>query len=111
VFGAFSVTTAGAGCGDLNASAPQCIKGTATACALHFVSVVSGGGTGALNGGADLQKDGTFSGAAILFGTVQRSGCVGKWTSSTSTMEVTCGGVGSSQSCTATLTRTSTSCP
>jgi hypothetical protein len=110
VFGAFTVTTVGAGCGDLKASAPQCIKGTTAACALHFSSVVSGG-TGAVNGGSDLQSDGTFDGAAILFGTVQRTGCVGAWTEGTSTMAVTCGGTGSSQSCTAKLVRTSATCP
>jgi hypothetical protein len=101
------VTTLGAGCGDLNTSATQCIKRTTTACALGFVSVAPDAGTGALDGGAVLRPDGTFAGASISFGTTRRTGCVGSWTEVTSTLQVTCGGVGSSQSCTATLTRTS----
>src|SRR5262245_59132645 len=35
--------TTGAGRGDLNTSAPQCIQGTNQACFAHFVSVVPGG--------------------------------------------------------------------
>jgi len=112
VFGTYgTITTLGAGCGDINASAPQCIKGTTSACALHFTSVVPGGGPGAVNGGANLKSDGTFEGASIILGSVQRSGCIGSWSESSSTMEVTCGGTGSSQSCTVSLVRTSTTCP
>lgn len=111
VFGSFTVASVGQGCGDLNTSAPQCIKGTTSVCALHFYSVLPDGGTAAVNGGATLGADGTFSGAAIILGTVQRTGCVGAWNASTSTMSVTCGGTGTSQSCTANLTRTSNLCP
>ena len=75
-------------------------------CALHFVSVPEAG-SGAVNGGAQLEADGTFSGASLYLGTIQRTGCVGTWNESTSTMEVTCGGTGTSQSCTVTMSRTS----
>ena len=110
VFGTYSVSIMGQGCSDLNASAPQCIKGTSTVCAAHFVSVPASG-PGAVNGQASLMSDGSFANAMLLFGSVQRSGCVGTWDPATSTMTADCGGIGSSQSCVVTLTRTSTSCP
>jgi hypothetical protein len=110
VFGTYSVSMMGQGCSDLNPNAPQCIKGTNTACTAHFVSVPASG-PGAVNGAAMLMMDGSFSGAMLIFGTQQRSGCVGTWDSSTSTMTVDCGGMGSSQSCVVTLTRTSLTCP
>src|SRR5215831_13931352 len=104
VFGAYSmVMTTGAGCGDLNTSAPQCIAGTNQACFAHFMSVVSGGGAGAVNGGAMLQMDGSFNNANLIFGSVQRSGCIGSWNETTQTMTANCGGTGSSQSCTVTM--------
>jgi hypothetical protein len=84
--GAYSISLSGQGCGDLNASAPECI------------------------GTASLGADGSFSGAAITEGTGNRTGCVGTWNAATSTLTVDCGGVGSSQSCRATLTRTSMTC-
>lgn len=110
VFGSYSVQVAGQGCGDLNANAPQCLKGTTMTCAAHFVSVPASG-PGAVNGQAMLTSDGSFTNAMLLFGTVQRSGCVGSWDSATSTMTADCGGMGSSQSCVVTLTRTSVTCP
>lgn len=110
VFGKYSVAASGQGCGDLNANAPQCIQGTNTVCAAHFVSAPPGG-TGAVNGMASLKQDGSFDGAALIFGTVQRSGCTGTWDPGTSTMTVDCGGTGSSQSCVVTLVRTASTCP
>jgi hypothetical protein len=106
-----NLMTTGAGCGDINTSAPQCIQGTSTVCFAHFSSVVPGGGTGAVNGGAMLQMDGSFSGASIILGTAQRTGCIGSWNESTSTMTANCGGTGSSQSCTVTMVRTGATCP
>src|SRR5215831_11876736 len=104
VFGRYSMLmTTGAGCGDLNTSAPQCIAGTNQACFAHFMSVVSGGGAGAVNGGAMLQMDGSFNNANLIFGSVQRSGCIGSWNETTQTMTANCGGTGSSQSCTVTM--------
>jgi hypothetical protein len=105
--GAYSVALAGAGCGDLAASAPQCIQ--QNTCTITFGSSGSGG-TKALNGDATLLIDGVFTGAAIKEGSVQRTGCTGTWNATTSTLTVDCGGVGSSQSCIATLTRTSMTC-
>jgi hypothetical protein len=55
--------------------------------------------------------DGSFTGAAITEGTGNRTGCTGTWNAGTSTLTVDCGGVGSSQSCIATLTRSSLTCP
>jgi hypothetical protein len=105
--GAYSVALTGAGCGDLAAGAPQCIQ--QNTCALTFVSSGSGGAK-ALNGNADLVVDGSFTGAAIKEGSVPRTGCTGTWSAATSTLTVDCGGVGNSQSCIATLTRTSMTC-
>jgi hypothetical protein len=101
--GAYSVAISGQGCGNLDASAPECI--TQTACAITFAS------NAALDGSAMLGMDGSFTGAAIMEGTVNRTGCTGTWVAGTSTLSVDCGGVGSSQSCIATLTRTSKMCP
>jgi hypothetical protein len=102
--GAYSIAISGQGCGDLNASAPECI--TQSACTITLAS--SGG---ALNGTAALAMDGSFTGAAITEGTGNRTGCVGMWNPGTSVLTVDCGGVGTSQSCRATLTRTSKTCP
>jgi hypothetical protein len=106
--GAYSVAISGQGCGDLNASAPECI--TQSACAITFTSSAAAGGN-ALNGAAMLGMDGSFTGAAITEGTSNRTGCVGTWNANASALTVDCGGVGTSQSCRATLTRTSKTCP
>ena len=106
--GAYSVAISGQGSGDLNASAPECV--TQSACTITFASSAPAGGN-ALNGTAMPAMDGSFTGAAITEGTANRSGCVGMWNASTSTLTIDCGGVGSSQSCRATLTRTSKTCP
>src|SRR5689334_3574519 len=59
VLGAYTIVTAsGAGCGDFNATAAQCILATSETCFVHFKSE-----GGAVNGGAALQSDGSFSGA------------------------------------------------
>jgi hypothetical protein len=105
--GAYSVVISGQGCGDLNASAPQCV--TQNVCTISFTSTVPAGAA-ALNGSAMLAADGSFTGAAIMEGTGGRSGCVGMWNASTSTLTVDCGGVGTTQSCRATLARTSSTC-
>jgi hypothetical protein len=102
--GAYSIALSGAGCGDLSATAPECI--TQSACAVTFTASAGG-----LAGTASLGMDGSFTGAAITEGTGNRTGCTGTWNAGTSTLTLDCGGVGSSQSCVATLTRTSQSCP
>jgi hypothetical protein len=106
--GAYSVALSGAGCGDLDATAPQCI--TQPVCTITLAATSGSSGT-ALNGTAMLGMDGSFTGAAITEGTVNRTGCTGTWAAGTSTLTVDCGGIGSSQSCVATLTRTSKTCP
>jgi hypothetical protein len=106
--GAYTVAISGQGCGNLNASAPQCIM--QSACSITLASSAATGGN-ALNGTAMLAMDGSFTGAAITEGTLNRTGCVGAWNASTKALTVDCGGVGTSQSCRATLTRTSTTCP
>ena len=106
--GKYTVVETGLGCGDIAAGAPQCIQESAS-CRITLVSNGSGGAK-ALNGSADLAGDGSFTGAAIKEGTVNRTGCVGSWNATTSTLTVDCGGVATSQSCRAVLTRTSMNC-
>jgi hypothetical protein len=101
--GAYSVALSGAGCGD-TATAGQCV--TQSGCHITFGSTPAT----ALNGFASLGMDGSFTMAAITEGTGNRTGCVGTWDATTATLTVDCGGVGSSQSCRATLTRTATTC-
>jgi hypothetical protein len=101
--GAYTIALSGQGCGDLSATGPECV--TQSACAITFAS--TGGG---LSGTATLGMDGSFTGAAITEGTGNRTGCTGTWNAGTSTLTVDCGGVGTSQSCVATLTRTSLTC-
>lgn len=99
----------GAGCGDLAAGAPQCIKAGSSPCQIQLVSQ---GPTGsALNGTVTVDTSGDFTGGAIKEGSVQRTGCTGTWDTATSQLTVDCGGMGSSQSCVATLTRTGNTCP
>ena len=102
--GAYSVALSGQGCGNTSMAA-DCI--TQNACTI----TLSSNGGGSLDGTASVAMDGSFTGAAITEGTGNRTGCVGMWNASTSTLTVDCGGVGTSQSCRATLTRTSKTCP
>jgi hypothetical protein len=75
------------------------------------VQLVSQGTAGsALNGTVDLDMSGNFANGAVTEGTGQRTGCTGTWNTGTSQLTVDCGGMGTSQSCIATLTRTGT-CP
>jgi hypothetical protein len=106
--GAYTVTPSGAGCGDLDPTAPQCIKAGTATCDVQLVSQGTAGS--ALNATVSLDGNGDFTNGNVLEGTVQRSGCTGTWNAATSELTVDCGGIGSSQSCIATLTRTGT-CP
>jgi hypothetical protein len=54
---------------------------------------------------------GNFANGAVMEGSAQRTGCTGTWNAGMSQLTVDCGGMGSSQSCIATLTRTGTTCP
>lgn len=110
VLGTFGMLAAtGPGCGDLDEQAPQCIQGSAAACAVHFVSMAAGSIPAAVNGGAALRGDGSFADAMLYFGTAKRSGCRGRWDSGTSTMTVSCGG--GADACDVTMVRTSPTCP
>jgi hypothetical protein len=106
--GAYTVTVAGLGCGDLVPTAPQCIQAGPTPCEVLLVSQGTAGE--ALNGDVDLDMNGNFTSGAVKEGSVQRTGCTGTWNAATSQLIVDCGGTGSSQSCIATLTRTGTTC-
>jgi hypothetical protein len=94
----------GQGCGDLRASAPECIRQQAGQCDITFRSQ-SAVGAAAINGNAALQTDGSFTGAALKEGTGNRTGCTGSWDAATSTMTVDCGGMGSLQACVLALKR------
>jgi hypothetical protein len=110
----------GMGCGDFNALAKECIlpvtsggSSTANACLIRFNSEQPAT-IPAVNGpqlGADLKPDGTFDNATLRLGTIVRTGCVGSFDEVAQTMTVTCGGTGTSQSCTITLVRSSVTCP
>jgi hypothetical protein len=101
------VSAVGPGCGDLNTHALQCIQGS-SACSIHFVSNTSG--TGAVNGDANLTKSGSFTDASLRFGSTAHSGCMGSW-NGPDTLDVTCGVVGTSQSCIVAMTRSRDVCP
>jgi hypothetical protein len=101
----------GQGCGDVTATAPQCIKQGNSPCQIVLVSGSAGGIAGALSGTVDIDVTGGFTDGAIKEGTVQRTGCVGVWNAATAALTVDCGDVGTAQSCIATLTRTSSACP
>ena len=107
--GGYTLMASGAGCGDLNPGAPECIMLAQQLCAFQLVSATSGV-TPAVNGVVDLQSDGSFSGASLQEGTVQRSGCTGQWSAANQTLTIDCGGMGSSQSCVVTMTRTGATC-
>jgi hypothetical protein len=96
----------GAGCGDTSASAPECL--TQVGCTLTLAS--NGASGSGLNGSVTLDGAGNFSSGAIGEGTGNRTGCTGTWQAGTSTLVVDCGGMGSSQSCVATLTQSSLTC-
>jgi hypothetical protein len=96
----------GAGCGNTDATAPQCL--TQVGCTLTLTSAGSAGS--GLNGSVSLDGTGNFTGGAITEGTGGRSGCTGTWQPGNSALVVDCGGMGSSQSCIATLTQTSLTC-
>jgi hypothetical protein len=107
--GTYTVVTSGAGCSDLVMSAVQSITPGASACQVQLVSAGAGGS--ALNGTITLDSYGNFAGGAVKEGTVQRTGCTGVWSAGMSQLTVDCGGMMTSQSCVALLTRTGTTCP
>jgi hypothetical protein len=112
VRGAYAIVVVeGLGCGDLNSTAPQCIRqGQPAACGIAFRSTTSGGAMPAVDGNASLENNGTFADASLTEGSVDRSGCTGSWNPATSTLTVDCGGSGSAQSCVLALKRTGAVC-
>ena len=104
--GGYSIALAGAGCGDTSSTVSECIQQSGCTIAIDF-----GGGTGkGIKGQTPIQGDGSFSNAAMEEGSVTRTGCIGTWNNTTSTLVITCGGTSSTQSCIATLVRTSDVC-
>lgn len=108
----------GMGCGDFNSLAKQCILpasgagSSMNACVVRFNSEQPAT-IPAVNGpmlGVDIKADGTFDNAALRLGTINRTGCTGSFNEGTQTMTVTCGGTGTSQSCTITMVRSSVTC-
>ncbi len=106
--GAYSISVSGAGCGDLDPSAAQCVQ--QVGCSLSFISNPAGASR-ALNGSTTIGSDGSFIGASITEGSTPRSGCTGTWDNTAQTLTVDCGGTGSSQSCVVTMVRTGSTCP
>lgn len=108
VAGSYTITlTQAAGCGNLGITATQCIRSNG-GCSYEFRSNATSGGASGIDGSFTLNSAGTFDGASLSEGSGNRSGCTGSWSASTMTMTVDCGGSGTSQSCVATLVRTST---
>ena len=96
--GEYSVAFTGAGC--KVATGPNvCVA--QTGCSLTI-------GVGASIGSVTVDATGSFDGAQIQQGPDTRTGCTGTWGGSG--IAIDCGGTGTSQSCVATLTRTSLTC-
>jgi hypothetical protein len=107
--GRYSMQLSGTGCGN-TVAIPECIMQSACTITLSFTQ--SGGSSG-ISGSVTIASDGSFTNATITEGTNNtRTGCTGSWsdTSTTATLVIDCGGVNTSQSCVATLTRTSAVC-
>jgi hypothetical protein len=105
--GKYGVVATGSGCGNLASSGVGCI--TQSECAITLAP------SGAVNstdlmGTAEVQSDGSFQNATFMEGASTRTGCVGTWDPATSKLTIDCGGVGTTQSCHAVLTRTAMTC-
>jgi hypothetical protein len=111
VRGAYTIVLVEAlGCGDLDPTAPQCIRQGQSVCGILFRTSGTNGSVGAIDGAAVIGAKGNFAGASLTEGSVDRSGCTGSWNAGSSTMTVDCGGTGSSQSCVVALQRTGSVC-
>ena len=106
--GKYSIQLSGAGCGDTAPSGNECI--TQNQCTIQIEFVSSGSNGSGLKGTTPIKIDGSFDNAAIQEGSTNRTGCTGTWNQQTHTLVVDCGGQGMSQSCIATLVRTSETC-
>ncbi len=108
VAGSYSITlTQSGGCGNLGITASQCIRNNG-GCNYELRSNAASGGNAAIDGSFTLSANGTFDNAALQEGNANRTGCTGSWNATTSTMTIDCGGTNTTQSCVATLLRTST---
>ena len=104
--GQYSLQLSGAGCGDTSTTVTECIQQTQCAIQIDF-----GGGTGkGVKGQTPIKSDGSFDNGAMEEGSATRTGCTGTWDQQTHTLVIDCGGMGTSQSCIATLVRTSETC-
>lgn len=106
--GLYSLQLSGAGCGDTAPSGNECI--TQNQCTIQIDFVSSGSNGSGLKGTTPIKSDGSFDNGSIQEGSSNRSGCTGTWNQQTHTLVVDCGGQGTSQSCIATLVRTSETC-
>jgi hypothetical protein len=104
VAGGYTVAISGLGCIGVDATAPECI--TQSGCDITFTSKSTLGP--AINGTTTITSDGSFTNASLTEGSAMRTGCIGTW--SASVMKVNCGGAGTTQSCTLTLTRKALVC-
>lgn len=98
--GAYAVTMSGAAC-PVVSDPTVCI--TQQACAITLQGTT-------LSGTITVGPDGSFSSGAVREGAADRSGCVGGWSSGSSTLTIDCGGKETSQSCEAVLTRAALTC-
>jgi hypothetical protein len=103
--------TSGSGCGDLATSALQCIKESPGACAELLASSPTGATPGrGVDGILVTNMSGGFDNGALKLGSVARTGCTGTWDAQQGVLTIDCGGMGSTQSCVVTLTRTGKAC-
>ena len=104
--GKYSIELSGAGCGDTSNTVTECIQQQQCTIGIDF-----SGGTGkGVKGQTAIKSDGSFDNAAMEEGSSTRTGCTGTWNQTTHTLVIDCGGVNTSQSCIATLVRTSETC-
>jgi hypothetical protein len=112
VAGAYTMSATGQGCMSLDPSAKECIKETGSLCVILLTSGLPGAMNNGIDGTATLDSNGDFTNATLKEGSATRTGCTGTWMpGNPSKMVVDCGGMGTSQSCVVTLTRTGDVCP
>ncbi len=104
--GQYSLQLSGIGCGDTSATVTECIQQNQCAIQIDF----NGGSGKGLKGQTPIASDGSFTNASIEEGSTTRTGCTATWNQQTHTLVVECGGTSASQSCIATLVRTSETC-
>ena len=106
--GRYTMKLTGQGCGDTAADASECIQEQSCNVSIDFNS--SGSSAKGIKGQTSIAQDGSFTNAGMQEGSANRSGCIGAWNQTASTLTITCGGTNSSQSCVAVLTRVADNC-